>query len=284
MHGEEMNGCCRFSRFFVGLWLFAAPVNAAYDPQHTTWNELLKAHVRSGVVDYVGFKKESAKVDVYLAQLGEVPAVAYEAFPRDEKIAYLINAYNAITVRMITDFYPVKSIQSIGETVGGSFFNRKTKQWKVQGYQLGQRTVTFRAMGKPISLDEIEHDELRAKFKEPRVHFALVCGAVSCPFLRSEAYTRQKLNAQLNAQGKDFLADSFHNRYDEETKTLYLSKIFDWFSEDFKREGGVLSFVMKYLASERVALLPESPEIKFLDYDWSLNSETSTSAKAKGAR
>jgi hypothetical protein len=256
----------------ISLTLFTVVARGAYDSKHALWNQLVSARVKDGVVDYQGLKADSAKLDQYVAQVGEVTAEEYGKWGREDQMAYLINAYNAFTARLITDFYPVDSIRDIGGKVGGGLFNKKSKQWKVSEYQVGDRKVVFRAMGKPVTLDEIEHENLRPIFKDARVHFALVCGAVSCPFLRSEAYVAARLNEQLDAQGKQFLADPFRNRYDGTKNTLYLSKIFDWFSGDFKKDGDVYSFVKKYLPETVVAQIKDKPEIEYLEYDWSLNS------------
>ncbi len=247
--------------------------SAAYDAKHSLWNKILAARVHDGVVDYPGIKADSVELDTYLAQLAEVTAADYEKWPREEKMAYLINAYNAFTARLITDFFPVDSIRDIGGKVGGGLFSRKSKQWKISEYQVGDRKVVFTAMGKPVTLDQIEHENLRPIFKDPRVHCTLVCGAVSCPFLRSEAYVAARLNQQLDAQGVQFLADPFRNRFDEKNNTLRLSSIFKWFGDDFKKEGDLYSFVKKFLAPAVLAKVKGTPDIDFLDYDWSLNSK-----------
>jgi len=261
-------------KFFISLLsLYSLAAGAAYDPQHAIWSKLLGSRVKQGVVDYVGFKSDSVELARYVDQIGEVTKSEYEAWPREAQMAYLINAYNAFTVKLVADFYPVESIRDIGEKVGGNLFNKKSKQWKVSEYLVGGKKVVFRAMGKPVTLDEIEHENLRAKFKDPRVHFTLVCGAVSCPFLRSEAYVASKLEAQLEAQGKDFLADPFRNRYDDKKEILFVSKIFDWFNGDFKAHGDLLTFLKKYLPAETLAKVKEKTPIEYLDYDWSLNSK-----------
>lgn len=256
--------------FLVSLSLFAD-----YDREHKVLTELLKTHVKSGVVNYEGLKMDSAKLNSYLDQVGSVTAEQYNLFPAPEKMAYLINAYNAFTLKLISDFYPVGSIRDIGGAVGGGLFNKKSKQWKISEYETQGRKVVFKAMGKPVTLDEIEHENLRPIFKDARVHFALVCGAVSCPFLRSEAYTANSLNSQLDNQGEQFLADPFRNRFNEKENHLYLSKIFDWFSDDFKRDmGNVKEFVKKYLPKAVQSKINDNTKIDYIDYDWSLNNKS----------
>jgi len=246
---------------------------AGFDPNHLLFTELLKANVKDGVVNYQNLKKTPEKLEAYIAQIKAVSAEQYASLPTPEKMAYLINAYNAYTLKLISDFYPVKSIREIGSLVGGNLFNKSSKQWRVSEYEINGKRFTIEAMGKPVTLDEIEHENLRPLFKDARVHFALVCGAVSCPFLRSEAYVAKELSSQLDSQGKQFLADPFRNRYDEKTKTLYLSKIFDWFSSDFKRDAAsVKDFVKKYLPANIQAKITEETPVEHLEYDWSLNN------------
>lgn len=252
----------------------AVPSFADYDKDHKIFNNLLKTHVKLGVVNYEGIRKDSAKLNEYLNQIASVTSVQYTAFSKPERMAYLINAYNAFTLKMISDFYPVSSIRDIGALVGGNLFNKNSKQWKVSEYEHQGQKVSFKAMGKNLTLDEIEHENLRPNFEDARVHFALVCGAVSCPFLRSEAYTATSLSSQLDNQGEQFLSDPFRNRFNEAENRLYLSKIFDWFSGDFKRDGGtVKDFVKKYLPKNIQAKINDSTSISFVEYDWSLNNK-----------
>jgi hypothetical protein len=225
------------------------------------------------VVDYPGIRSDGASLDAYLAQIAEVTRAQFDALGREEQMAYLINAYNAFTLRMIADFYPVDSIRDIGGKVGGNIFNSRSHQWNVSEYEVNGHKVTFRAMGQPITLDQIEHENLRPHYQDFRVHFALVCGAVSCPFLRSEAYTGARLSEQLDDQGRAFLADPFRNQYSEKGDTFYLSKIFDWFKGDFTRTGTLYDALKKFLPAAVVSKAGPSPVIKYLDYDWSLNSK-----------
>ncbi len=261
---------------FALLFLFALPAFASFDTKHEDLTKLLSAHVKQGVVDYVGIKGDMALLDGYLSQVGEVTTDQFEAWPKEDQMAYLINAYNAFTLKMISDFYPVDSIRDIGGKIGHSLFGRKTKQWRVSEYTIGDKTVVFRAMGKPVTLDEIEKDNLRTKYKDARIHFALVCGAVSCPALRSEAYVGSRLNVQLDDQGKQFLADPTRNQYNDKENTLYLSQIFNWFAKDFTRNGDLISYLKKFLPIAMTGRVTELTHIKYLNYDWSLNSKPAT--------
>src|SRR4029434_9265868 len=132
-----------------------------------------------------------------------------------QRIAFWINAYNAFTLRLILDHYPIASIRRIGWLPGAAFRERFIP---MQGLK-----------GETISLDDIENGTLRSAFREPRIHFALVCAARSCPPLRREAYRGADLDRQLDDQARIFLRDATKNRVDAATRTLYLSSIFKWF-------------------------------------------------------
>jgi hypothetical protein len=132
----------------------------------------------------------------------------------------------------------------------------------------------FTINGKKMSLDKIEHEILRATFKEDRIHFAVNCASGSCPILRTEAYTAEKLGEQLNEQAKQFLKDTLRNRIDLKTKTIYISKIFDWYKEDFTKSAGTIEqYLAQYIDDETIKrmLLNKEFKIEYLDYDWGLN-------------
>jgi hypothetical protein len=260
-------------RSLSALLVFAMATTAsAFDDTYKKFGEVLAKHVRDGVVDYRGIQEQSMPtLEAAIAEIAAVDEATFGGWSREAKMAYLINAYNAFTLQLVADFYPVKSIRDIGGKVGGGLFGRQSKQWKVAQYEVGGKVRAFKAMGRAVTLDEIEHDWLRPKFEDPRIHFALVCGAKSCPFLRSEPYVAARLGEQLDAQGRQFLADSYRNRYDAKKDTLYLSKIFDWFGKDFTRRGSLVSFLKPFFPKEWNTGATEASKIEFLDYDWSLN-------------
>jgi len=214
---------------------------------------LLGKYVRNGLVDYQGFKNEEAKLDQYLKILEEIDT---KELSRDEQFAFYINAYNAWTIKLILTGYPgVKSIKDLG-----SFFS---SPWKKK---------ICRIDGEVISLDQIEHGILRPRFKDPRIHFAINCAARSCPPLRSDPYEGAILDQQLNEMGSTFINDPSRNRL--ERNTLYVSKIFDWFEEDF--DGDVVGFILKYAKGglkKGLEINKGDVVIKYLDYDWSLNAK-----------
>jgi len=217
---------------------------------HKLFDELLKKHVAYGVVDYGGFKKEEAVLDDYLRMM---ETVEVDDLSRNEQYAFYINLYNAWTIQLILTGYPgVESIKDMG-----SLFR---KPWDKKIVRLKKGIVT---------LDYVEHEVLRPVFKDPRVHFAINCAAKSCPPLRSEAYRGDILEEQLDDSTISFLNDPRENFLKGET--LYISKIFDWFEEDF---NGVKNFFLKYARGDlkrQLESLGDRLETDHLKYDWSLN-------------
>jgi hypothetical protein len=227
-------------------------VSSAISFDHSRYDAVLKAHVKNGRVDYKAISN-SENFKTYLDAIQGANPNALST--REEKLAFWINAYNAMTISFINRNPDVKSIRDI-----------KPNVWKEQKFFIG---------GKSYTLDEIEHKIIIGELKEIRAHFVLVCAAKSCPILRSEAYTPSKISKQIDEQAKAFLNNPQRNRFDAETKTLYLSKIFEWYKDDFAKAGGsVQKFIEPYLAKERdKALLMQSDvRIEYLDYDWSLNN------------
>jgi hypothetical protein len=179
---------------------------------------------------------------------------------RSEKLAFWINAYNALTIQGILEFYPLKSV--------------KDKVNRILGFNIWD-DYPMTVNGEKYSLNDIEHKILR-KMGEPRIHFAIVCASVGCPKLRSGAYTGAKLNAQLDEQTRNFFAQPRNFRIDRDRDTVSLSSILDWFGEDFGgSDRAKLSLASKYLSEEkdREFLRLEKPKVKYLDYDWSLNEQ-----------
>ena len=210
-------------------------------PDHTAWNTLLGKHVSSsGRVDYRGFAQDEAALEDYLATLAEeVPGTDWT---RDESLAYWINAYNAYTVKLILNNWPVESIRDIDEP------------WEQKWIDLA---------GRSYSLNQIEHEIIRPTFDEPRIHFALVCAARSCPPLPNTAFTAQNLDQLLEQRARKFINNEELNVTQE--VVVRVSPLFDWYGEDF---GNVKDYLNRYLATD----IPDGKEITFLDYDWSLNN------------
>lgn len=262
--------------------LFAASVSfyaSAEEGLHSTLDNLLSKYVTpisngaSTQVNYDGFKKEQTTLNEYLARISKVEQSTFNSWNKDKQLAFLINAYNAYTIELILTEYPdIDSIRDLG-----SFFS---SPWKKEIAPL---------LGETRTLDEIEHELIRGTnqttktYNEPRIHFAVNCASVGCPALREEAYTGDKLDSQLEAQTKRFLADASRNKMSDDT--LYLSKIFDWYSEDFERKDGewrgtstLTEFILLYkdamqLTDAQVSTLKNNTaDIEFLNYDWALNA------------
>lgn len=227
------------------------------DHAHDQWSALLTRWVSAGLVDYAGLQREgSADLAAYLGMLSNACGADYERWSRPQRIAFWINAYNAFTVRLILDYYPVTSIRKIGWLPLAAFRERFIPMPGIKG--------------RNISLNDIEHDTLRASFQEPRIHFALVCASRSCPPLRDEAYRGADLDRQLNEQARAFLNDPSRNRVDAAGKVLYLSAIFDWFESDFESAAGsVPAYVARYV--DFGGAEASSFRVEHLTYDWALN-------------
>ena len=209
---------------------------------HNAFTTLLKKYVTAdGVVDYKGFKKEQAKLQAYITSLSE--NMPTDNSSKKEKLAYWINAYNAMTVDLIVRNYPLKSIKDINDPW-------EQKLWTLDGNK--------------YDLETIEHEILR-KMNEPRIHFAIVCASFSCPKLDNQAFTADKLEAQLTRVTKAFLADKNRNEISE--KSIKISKIFDWFSKDFTENRSLIDFLNQY---SEVTISPKAKK-RFKDYNWALN-------------
>jgi len=228
-----------------------AATTAPYDHTHAALDALLKAHVADGLVDYAGLKGDRAPLDTYLATAGAVPVAEFQQWSKDEQLAFLINVYNAATLQLIIDAYPVDSIKSLGNLI--------KSPWSRE---------TVMLFGKKVSLDTVEHGMIRKNYAEPRIHFALVCAALGCPPLRDEAYQAARLAEQLDAQAKAFLNDPSKNRVDMEKQVVWLSPIFKWYGDDFTSGGGTL---LSYVAPHMGLDAPSAYSIKYTNYDWSLN-------------
>lgn len=221
---------------------------------HSQWSALLKKHVDAvGLVDYRGFSADSVALNQYLILLSENHPNA-EHWTESEQIAYWINAYNAFTIRLIIRHYPVKSIKDIAGRI--PFIN---SAWDLKFIEIE---------GQQYDLNNIEHGILRTQFYEPRIHFALVCAAISCPRLRNEAYTAEKLDEQLQADAQVFFNDPTKNTIN--TNTLHLSKILDWYGGDFERAAVSMQAYVNQFTPVKVS--PKA-KIKYLEYDWALNEQ-----------
>lgn len=236
---------------FLGYMIFADDDKKIYEfnelADHSSWSKLLQKHVSdSGTVNYKGFISESTEFNAYLNELSSHhPASNWS---REDVLAYWINAYNAFTIKLIVDNYPIKSIKDIEPIFG--------VPWYYDFIKIQENTY---------DLDYIEHQILR-KMNEPRIHFAIVCASYSCPNLLNEAFESVTLEKQLESQATFFINDTGKNIIND--STVELSKIFEWFGQDFETETtSLVDYINKYSKLK----ISESNEVKYLDYKWELN-------------
>jgi hypothetical protein len=261
-------------RGLLAFLIFAAALPAlALDHSHKAWDDLLKKHVRyvqngnASRVDYAGFAKDRAQLKAVLDDYAKVTRAEFDGWTKPQQQAFLINDYNALTVEKILKRYPdIKSIRDYGSVFGNP--------WKDKFFSL---------FGQPAYLDLIEHETLRkdGAYDDPRVHVAVVCASIGCPMLRNEAFTAERLDAQMEDGMKRFLSDRTRNRYNPQTRRLEISKIFDWYGKDFdkghKGFTSVKATMAKYAdqladkPEDRAAVKEQKADVAFLDYDWSLN-------------
>ncbi|WP_447968545.1 DUF547 domain-containing protein [Nitrospira sp. M1] len=217
---------------------------------HQLFDAVLKAHVQDGVVQYPAIAQDHTFTE-YLHLLNHVAPTRLPT-PND-RLAFWINAYNAFAIKGILDGY------------SPSTFTGRYQYFVNQRYSVG---------GETINLYDLERELLIPDFREPRIHFAIVCASQSCPKLRSQAFTGEQLDQQLTDSARQFINDPTKNRFDHKNKIAYLSKIFDWFTEDFVNHSGSLSaYVAQFIDDPTLAynLRTNTYDVQFLEYDWHLN-------------
>lgn len=252
-----MRGMVLMLATLIGLPLGAAETRT-FD--HAAFDALLRRHVRNGRVDYEAFKA----APTFRAYLDALDGANPAALDEPERLAFWINAYNAYTIALIVEHGERESIRNINKTLG---LVAAKGPWK---------EPLVRAGGRVLTLDEVEHEIVRKQFHEPRIHFALVCAAVSCPPLRAEAYVGARLNAQLDEQARVFVLHTpASNRVDVAARRVYVSPIFDWYRQDFGgSDASIARFIAQYYAAgpERDLLLGGTFKLETTPYDWTLNS------------
>lgn len=248
--------------FFLLLFITSTSYALTFDHEYKRYGLLLKSiHKVVGhqaLVNYSAIKKDPKVLDGILSNFTSVSEKQYSSFSKDQKLAFLINSYNAFTIKLIVDHYPVKSIKDVG-----SLF---TSAWKKK---------FFMFLGKKRYLDDIEHNMIRKDFNEPRIHFAVVCASIGCPNLYPKPFLSKKLEAQLEESSMNFLSDPGKNSLDISGKKIRLSKIFKWYGKDFdKKYGGYLNFIGSRITKKiNVQSQLKSGHFKqsWNDYNWDLN-------------
>ena len=268
----------KLRKFLLGFFLVVSAALAqaqaqGFDHSHAAWHALLAKHVKpfaggnASAVDYAALKGEQAALKAYLGTLTAVSEADYGKWSKPQRLAFLINAYNAFTVELILTRYPdLASIKDLGSVF--------SSPWKKKFFSL---------LGQERNLDDIEHGLIRAPgaFDDPRIHAGVVCASIGCPMLRAEAFTSEKLDAQLDDGMKRFLADGSRNRFDAASGRLQVSKIFDWYGKDFEKGHKGYDSLQATFArhAAQLAATPEAQarvrsgdyRLDFLDYDWRLN-------------
>lgn len=256
----------------LAVALLTSTAALAFDPTHAAWTALLARHVQviddgnASRVDYHGFLADREALDHYTESLRAVTPAEFKSWGKADRMAFLINAYNAHTVQLILSRYP--NLTSIKD-LGGWF----ASPWKQNFFSL---------FGRSANLDEVE-SLLRQPgvYDDPRIHFAINCASIGCPMLRNEAYIGTRLDQQLDEAMRHFLSDRGRNRYDAPNHTLEVSKIFDWYAADFSSGHHGFTSVTQLFAThadqlaaspaERAQIRSAQVTLVFLSYDWRLN-------------
>ena len=245
----------------LALWAGQAFAQG-FDQTHGIWDGLLKKNVvvidggKASQLRYAGMAQDRAALRDYLEKIASVEESDFERWSRPRQMAFLINAYNALMIEKILTRYPdIRSVWDFGKLFGNPFKER-----------------FFTLFNKNSSLDDIEHELLRKKYREPRIHYAVNCASVGCPMLREEAYVGDRLERQLEEQAQRFLSDRSRNRF--AAGKLEVSKIFDWYKEDFEPRAAYFAHYAKLLSDDAAgqAMIAEGKApLSFLEYDWALN-------------
>lgn len=249
--------------------LFFSKVHAGKDPskfdhRYTFYTQVLRnVVVQQGKQTRVNYKKlgkDLIDLNKSLERFSKVKPNEYNHWTDDQKLAFLINVYNAFTLKLVVDNPGIKSLKDLG-----SIFN-PYKAWKIDFIPLFQ---------KKISLDTVEHEMIRKLFNEPRIHFAVNCASISCPPILATPFFPETLDQQLESATKDFLQDKERNYFDMVKNKIFLSKIFKWYGDDFRKSGNTLEkFIAPYLINDKMTqrkIINGEIKIEFLDYNWNLN-------------
>ena len=240
---------------YLLLSILASGLSGQPRVSHKLYDELLQKYVdEDGMVDYKNLQMERTKLQSYLQVLETNAPQA--SWTNNQKLAFWINTYNAFTLDLILTHYPITSIKEIGSVIK---IPRFSTAWDIKFITIG---------GNTYDLNDIEHEIIRKNFDEPRIHFALVCAAVSCPKLQNRAFTSENLAALLNKAATDFLANIEKNDF-KNTEKAELSKIFRWYEGDFKNDGTLIEYLNQYAPLQ----LEKDAKIAWKEYNWALNEQ-----------
>jgi hypothetical protein len=250
----------KFAVFLVSIAIAIVPVPEAFAGtfDHSNFNQVVKEYVDDkGLIDYNGIAEEP----LFQAYMETLKTAKLGNLSKDGQLAFWINAYNAVTIDKVIKWKPKKSVRETfipGVWTSTKFFTAR------------EHTVA----GKLMSPDDIEHEILRKRFNDPRIHFAIVCASSSCPPQPRFAYTDKNVQAMLDEETRKYMNSQRGSRIANAENTLYLSKIFDWFADDFiKKSGSVTEFIKPYVNGGVLSFLEQNPRISYLDYNWALNAK-----------
>lgn len=270
----------------MGLLLVILPVTSAgyeddFDHSHSVFTDVLENYVSKGLVNYKALKENRQSLDFYLDILAEIDPRGYTEWTREQKITLWINAYNAYTLKVIIDHYPIET-SWLADPLG-HYPDNSIRQ--IRGVW---DDYYWPVMGKEFSFNQMEHEILRKKLIEPRIHFVLVCASKGCPLLESRAFEAKDLNERLDKAAVNYIYRDRKVRIDRQNKVMALPQIFKWFAEDFQiapeHTGmfgkhpsdirGILGWVYRYAnRQDREFLSEETFDITYLYYDWALNEQ-----------
>lgn len=263
-----------FILLVIVIWAATVSAQAAFDKQHSILTGELKKYVDSSGVHYAKWKQHPQELDRYLAQLAAISADQYNRFNDNEKKALWVNAYNALIIRIVLDHYPIH---------GSKTYYPPDSARQIPNLWEAYR---FKVAGRDVNLYDIEHKIIRKDFKDPRMHFVVVCASRGCPSLKSSAYTAATMERDLDAAARKFMTDTKHVEFDSEHKLLKVSKLFEWFPLDFAPPAGsklpatplsddeiVLSYALSFAPQEiqKDFADPKQIHVMYMEYDWSLN-------------
>ena len=266
------------------LWLAGCteappPSTAPFDHEHRLLDQVLQKHVENGLVNYRALQADPETLDRYLQSLAGVDPKAYENWTRQQKLAFWINAYNAYTLRVIVDHYPVTH----------SIFVDPLRRYPADSIRQIPGVWGWRwwpVMGGKYTLDHMEHVILRKRMIEPRIHFVLVCASKGCPLLENRAFDAEHLEAKLDRAAVNYLYRDRKVQIDKAGNAVRLPQIFNWFAGDFTSDPqtavfferypretiGPLTWVYRYAnAEDREFMRQGKFELSYLEYDWALN-------------
>jgi hypothetical protein len=229
------------------LWAKMLLMSTLSFAQHEGFDKLLENNItEDGVVNYKGIMKERATLDAYIAYIKVTSPE--EKWSDDKTKAFYINVYNAYTILLILDNYPLKSIMKISK--------RGKDAWHQKFVVVG---------GETFSLNDIEHQILRKKYSDPRIHVGVNCASFSCPPIANFAFTEANVETELERLMKKFINDPARNRIT--SKKITLSKVFEWYKGDFTKNGSLVTYINGYTEVE----LTKKTKVRYLEYNWNLN-------------